>query len=311
MLGLFSHINEARQRGLPIEFTALMCGATSTVFTKYFLNYFSPYTLSAITQALSAVVILLFLGLVPEFKKLKMLTLREIGALLVVAVLSSVIAPLFWLNGLQRTTAADATLIDCLLPIFAIIIASLWLKEKVSRQQKIGIAVMFVGVASIATKGFIEGVSLTNGSVYIVLSGLCWAFAEVVFKRFLQHSSPELMVLIRNIIGAITLLFVVPRVFHIEHDFTAFYDLRIVGLFAIFSLVSVRSSAFIILFSFYGFVDTVYPLPVNVVTAASLAELLEPLLAKLKFSVTTLFGATVAKLIKNESIIAVFHELST
>ncbi len=212
--------------------SAVILFSTYAIFNKLLLEYFPPMTLATIGQIGSLIALLILFGAIPEFEKIEKQKWSVLLAILVVALLSMVIGPLLILTGLEKTTATNVVLISKLSTVFSGMIAALWLKEKISSNQIYGILVMFFGIAILATEGFKTGFMPGEGDLFIAGSAFAWALNDNIFKKYLHKVSPEMILISINLIASIILLFVVPSILGITHDFTALGDPRALKILA-------------------------------------------------------------------------------
>lgn len=233
------------RKGIIATLMAIICFSTYSIFGKLLLAHIAPHTVAAITQAISTMTILLFFGAFNEFKRVLEMPKKELGMLLIVACLAGAVAPLLFLYGLQTTTASNAVLVESLQPVFLGLLATVFLKEALSKIQLIGMAIMFGGVYVIGTHGFQEGVSLGRGELLITAASLAWATAEILFKKYLHKMTPELMVLMRNLIGTILLFMVSPLLLGLNHDVSAIQGSDIILDFILFSLIVIILAQFL------------------------------------------------------------------
>jgi drug/metabolite transporter (DMT)-like permease len=113
-----------------------------------------------------------------------------------------------WL-GLQYTTATSATLMTSTAPIFILLLASVFLAERIRALQWLGIAVSFTGVAVIASSGDLAALatlSLNRGDLLAVGSMLLFAAYTVALKRRRDALSTTQFFLVISCVGAIALL---------------------------------------------------------------------------------------------------------
>ena len=231
---------KAYTKGIIIGILSIIFVSTYSVFGKILLENFSPEILATIAQALSVLVIFFFFGFFPELKKIHKLPPKDLFWLLILSILAAVIAPLFLFKGLGETQVINSVMIGRLEPVFAGIIAFLWLKESFTKYQILGILFMFLGIFIVITKGFISEVILNRGDIFIVISSLSWAIATTIFKKKLSHLLPELVVLIRNLVGAIVLFFIIHFVFNTQSDINIPLDASVLiplGIFSLFTIV--------------------------------------------------------------------------
>jgi drug/metabolite transporter (DMT)-like permease len=215
--------------------------STYTIFGSFLLKNLSPETLIAFTSTLSVLLLFLGYGLFTEYKILKGYTKKTILILILISFLSAVIAPLLFLKGLEKTMATNAMIIGKLEPVLVGIICVLWLHESFNKFQAIGSVLMMIGVVYVATQGFSIGFSLENSGDLLVMAGaFTGAISTSIFKKHIHHVKPEIVVLMRNSIGAFTLLFIIPLLFDFSHSTENLLNQEVLTLlfgFAIFTII--------------------------------------------------------------------------
>jgi drug/metabolite transporter (DMT)-like permease len=113
-----------------------------------------------------------------------------------------------WL-GLRYTTATSATLFISTSPIFILILAGLFLGERVALVQWAGVAVSFLGVAAIATEGeprALAALSLNPGDVLALLSMVMWAAYTITVKRRRDALDGQQFLFLVALVGGISLV---------------------------------------------------------------------------------------------------------
>jgi drug/metabolite transporter (DMT)-like permease len=274
-------------KGISSALLAVLALSSYSILAKVLLENLIPETLAGFAQLFSVIAILLCFGFLPELKKIHRLPKKHLALLASIAILSSVIAPLLLFTGLKDTTATNSVILGRLEAVFVGIISFIWLKERISRHQVFGIVLMFIGVILIVTQNFQTSLTANPGDLYIIASGLVWACSVCIFKKNIHHVSPELVVLIRNGVGAIFLFFIIPLLFPISHDYTQLLNKEILIPILIFSL-------FVIVFGQIMWYKTLELIPA---TIASSTSLLAPLI-----------GVALAVVILGESLY--FHHLT-
>ncbi len=86
---------------------------------------------------------------------------------------------------LQYTTATNAILLNSFIPIFILIISSLFFKEHISRIQTMGVLVSMFGVFVILTKldlEIITSLELNKGDLWMLVAALDWALYSILLK---------------------------------------------------------------------------------------------------------------------------------
>lgn len=234
-----------REKGiLAASFSALFL-ASYVILGKLLLQDLPPITLIATTQITSVVFLLLFFGLAPELKRLKKLSIAQWMWVVIIALLSGVAAPLLAVTGLRDTFAVNAVMLGRLEVVATSFIAILWLKEKMSRFQIFGVVLMILGVGLVSTQGFRVGLDFSGGDIFVIGAALIWAFSNVLFRPFLRHLKPEIIVLMRNIMGGITFTLLLPLGSGFQHDFSALSSTQIFLMIAAFSVFSIILAQFL------------------------------------------------------------------
>jgi len=213
--------------------------STYSIFGKILLENLVPETLAAIAQTLAVITLFLFFWFMPEIRKIHKLPKKDLFWLLITAILSAIIAPLFLLKWLEITTATNSVIIWRLEPVFAGIIAFLWLSEKVSRNQILWWLLMFFGIFFIITKWQFSWISLNHWDLLIIISAFSRATATNIFKKYLSHILPELVVIVRNTVWAIFLFIIIPFVFNIQHNISSIMNTDIILPLVAFSLFTI------------------------------------------------------------------------
>ncbi len=214
--------------------------STYSIFGKILLSNFTPKILIVFSQATSTIILLFFLGFFPEAKRIYRLPKKDLFILIIVAILSAVIFPLLVLKGLKITSATNFIIIGRLEPVLAGVISFLWLKEKTSLHQILGVIFMMFGIFFIVTKGDFSTPNLDAGSLFIMGGATAGAFSTNIFKKYLSHILPELVVLLRNLVGAIVLFAVISFLFSTKYDTTLLFEKQVLIpllLFAVFTMI--------------------------------------------------------------------------
>ncbi|MFH0820740.1 MAG: DMT family transporter [Candidatus Peregrinibacteria bacterium] len=216
--------------------------SSNSTFTKILLERFSTYSLAAIAQIFSVITIAFFFGALPELKKLKNLSYKVIWGLVIVGILSAVIQPLFLYTGLVKTSAINGALISRTQMVIVSIISTLWLRERITPHQIVGTFIMLGGAYFIATHGLLESLSWGSGDLLLFAAAFFGALSTTVFKRFSTEVSPQLVVLTRNLLGILLNLTIVPFIFQFKHDFNPIFDVKVLAVLTVFSLIVIVGS---------------------------------------------------------------------
>ena len=132
--------------------------------------------------------------------------------LLIIGVIGGGLAPFLFFEGLNKTTASDASVLEGGELLFTAMIALIFFKERLTKIGYIGIFITIIGIISISFLSTTNSSHLFNfklnfGDVLIILSTLCWGLDNNVSKMISKKiTNTAKIVMIKSLIGAILLL---------------------------------------------------------------------------------------------------------
>ncbi|MDK2983306.1 MAG: hypothetical protein PWP19_784 [Thermococcaceae archaeon] len=133
---------------------------------------------------------------------------RDLLLLAFIVLFGSFLAPLFFMFGLYRTTAVNASLLLNTETLFTVLIALIVFKERASRRSIIGILLILIGAVVISTENFRE-VELSKGivgNILIILAGLSWAIDNNLSKLLSVKRDLLLVTSLKGLFGGSALL---------------------------------------------------------------------------------------------------------
>ncbi|MDP3065585.1 MAG: DMT family transporter, partial [Methanobacteriaceae archaeon] len=192
---------------------AMVLWGLSNTFNKILLSNLDPIDLAALSYCLAAV----FLFAV-RYSPLqtRLLTLINTGhdlenfmnkkdyvILFITALLGTVVAPLLYLNGLNLTTAVNASLLLIVEILFVIIIGVLFLKEHINRKDSFAFLFIIVGTIFLVTQGQAENfsISLDLGSLLIIGAAFFWSIDTTLSKLLSYKGDIILITALKSSIG--------------------------------------------------------------------------------------------------------------
>lgn len=121
------------------------------------------------------------------WKKVK-IKLKDLPVLIGVGLLSTVVAHFLLYQGLNKTQAIESSMLTSIIPIFVILGGSIFLKEKVTRIEKIGASLAFLGSIIIIIEPIIKNGGKMSfqgslGNILILSYNLIWAVAVLWMKK--------------------------------------------------------------------------------------------------------------------------------
>ncbi len=188
-----------KRLGIFLAFGYVLWSGTVNALAKGLTPYLSPVTLLLVSEAMTAIFIILTFGALPLFKLFRTLSFSTICIAAFVGLLNSAIAPYLWFIGLAKTSAINASMISSVDNLFILMCSVLFLHERVTRMQVIGGATVLIGVLFIHSASAHSFQFINTGNLYIILSTIFVSIGVVCYKKYLSHVMPELAIVIRNI----------------------------------------------------------------------------------------------------------------
>lgn len=197
--------------------SAILFGASSA-FNKIALENVNPTAVAGMTYFVAGV-LLFGLHLTPLcgkiLKKLDSsetetkITSKDFKILAFVVVCGSILAPLLLLNGLNITTAVNASLLLNAEPLFTVFIAYAFLNERCARREYIGIFMLLVGVIFVTTNGAFQELSISEniiGNMLIVGACLFWGIDNNLSKSLSKKRDIIMVTGLKCLIGGLVLI---------------------------------------------------------------------------------------------------------
>ena len=162
---------------------------------------------------------------------------KDLAILAFIVLSGSTVAPLLFLNGLNQTTAINASLLQNTESLFTILIALLFLKEKAGKKDWVGILFLIGGVLFLTTNGEFFKLTLTQslfGNMLIVTACLFWGIDNNL-SRFLSIKEDIILITVLKCLigGTILLLLSLALRLEFQISLSVFPYLISVGTFSI------------------------------------------------------------------------------
>lgn len=202
--------------------SAILFGVSSTL-NKIVLENVNPMIVAGMIYSIGGV-LLLIIHFSPLHKKLLSLfetptetettiSAKDYRILAFVILCGSIVAPFLLLHGLNETTAINAALLLNTESLFTVLLAYIFLKERGHGKDYLGILLLLLGVAILATNAEFQRLTLTEqvyGNMLIIGACLFWGIDNNL-SSFLSKKRDIVMVTgLKCTIGGITLLVMTP-----------------------------------------------------------------------------------------------------
>lgn len=176
---------------------------------KWLAQQWTPVTITVIRFFLIAIILLLYTRII---EKKPLLPPKECWRYLLLMGFAGVtVNNVAQFTGIVYTTVTNATLISAMTPAITAVMAYLVIHEKLSRTSIAGIAVSFIGVLLIISRGswdIIRNIAFNYGDILCFLSQCAWGIYTLAADKVMHRMSPEWATGCAGICGAFfTLLF--------------------------------------------------------------------------------------------------------
>lgn len=169
--------------------------AGTYVAVKLGLRFMDPLTLIFWRMGISAFVLIawILISRIP-------LRLDTKGVVRMIALgVTIAIAHIFWVTGLKYTTASDASLLYSFEPIWGVVLASIFLKERFRAAMGVGLVFGFVGLVilsdiSLSNVGSLVGASVAFGNLLVVVGLFCECMFSIIAKPLVGRYSPIVVI---------------------------------------------------------------------------------------------------------------------
>ncbi len=138
----------------------------------------------------------------------------DYALLLIIGLLGACIAPFLFFEGLNKTTASNASVLSGgELLLFSVIFALLFFKEKITKIGYIGMSITVIGITLISLSSIDSGqnsklnISLNIGDILIILSTVCWGLDNNLSKLMSKRTTNTSKIIsIKSLAGGMILL---------------------------------------------------------------------------------------------------------
>lgn len=191
------------KKGLLLVFSTAIISGFSIFINKYSVSVISPNIFTFLKNALVALALCGAIFLIKKWPEIKALTKKQWFLLLAIGLIGGSIPFLLFFKGLTLTTAAQGSFIQKTMFIFVMILAAVFLKEKITKNFIIGALLLLLGNL-IALKTL--PVSFGAGDALILLATMLWAIENTISKYTLKDLPGTIVAWGRMFFGSIFIL---------------------------------------------------------------------------------------------------------
>ncbi|MCH7774466.1 MAG: DMT family transporter [Bacteroidetes bacterium] len=183
---------------------AVIFWGSSFIATKVALKELSPETIISLRLIIASVFLLITALL---FKKDFSINLKSHGFIFILALIA-VFHLMIQVTGLKYTTASNTGWIIGTAPIFMVILAAIFFREKIGLLKISGIIIAMFGLLLLIGKGNITNVDLikNKGDLLVLASAFTWGVYSMVNKKISLSYSPMMTILYLFIMMAVIII---------------------------------------------------------------------------------------------------------
>ncbi|OGZ41728.1 MAG: hypothetical protein A3B04_02565 [Candidatus Portnoybacteria bacterium RIFCSPLOWO2_02_FULL_39_11] len=190
-------------KGLLLVFSTAVISGFSVFINKYSVSVINPYIFTFLKNALVALVLCGVVFLFAKWTTLKSLTKKQWLLLLTIGLVGGGIPFLLFFKGLSLTTAAQGAFIHKTMFLFVMILAVVFLKEKITKNFLIGALLLLLGnLIALKTLPVLFG----WGDALILLATMLWAIENTISKYVLKDLPGTIIAWGRMFFGSIFIL---------------------------------------------------------------------------------------------------------
>ncbi|MFH1308015.1 MAG: DMT family transporter [archaeon] len=191
---------------LLILLTAISSGI-AIVVNKFFVASIDPLILTA-SRALIIGIIFLAISLFISKSSNKKFNKVSWKYLVLIGIIGGSVAFWMFFEGLKLTTAGRAAFIHKTLPIYAFILAFIFLKEKITKNQILALGIMLLGLILLESGNVLT--EIRTGDFLVLLATCLWAIENTIAKKaMLKKESNFVVVFSRMFFGSIILFAII------------------------------------------------------------------------------------------------------
>jgi len=192
----------SRKGYLLVSSTAIISGF-SVFINKFSAQGINPYIFTWLKNSIVALLLIGILLFIKDWKILKKIHYKQWLLLALVGLIGGAIPFLFFFKGLQLTTAPWGSLIHKTMFVFVMILAVVFLKEKISKNLLIAGSFLFLANI-LLTK--LTAHNFNMGDILILSAAIFWAVENTLSKYLLKNLPACIVAASRMFFGSLFIL---------------------------------------------------------------------------------------------------------
>lgn len=197
-----------RQYGILLALLGATLYAVNAPFSKIVLDYLPPILTAGflyLGSGLGMLAIASFRSRHGTDNVEKKLDRKEWPYVLAMIALD-IVGPICLMVGLQKTTAANASLLSDFEIVATALLAWLFFRERISKRLWVGIAFVTLSCCVLSCEDM-DSLRFSSGSLYVILAAFCWGLDNNCTRR-IASKDPMQIVLMKGIFSGVGMLLI-------------------------------------------------------------------------------------------------------
>ena len=188
---------------LLVLITAFISGF-SVFINQFGVKMTNPYIFTGLKNIFVAFFILSIILSLKEWNKFKFLSKSNWLTLILIGLMGGSIPFLLFFKGLSLTSGAQASFLHKTMFIYVIVLAALFLKEKVNKNLILAGLLLLLG--NIFLLKFIPKFKFNSGDLMVLIAVLFWSVEQILSKKAVMNMSPRMVAWGRMFFGSIFII---------------------------------------------------------------------------------------------------------
>jgi drug/metabolite transporter (DMT)-like permease len=192
-----------KNKGYFLVLSTAFISGFSIFINKFVVSVANPYVFTFLKNILVALLLTSVLLIFKEYRIFKSLNRRQWVILVAIGLIGGSVPFLLFFKGLAMTTAAGASFIQKTMFIWIFILASFFLKEKISPKYVAAGLALIIGNLLLLK---FSDIRIDAGSGLVFIATLFWAIENVVSKHILKELPSKIVMWSRMFFGSVFIL---------------------------------------------------------------------------------------------------------
>ena len=188
------------KKGYFLVFLTAVISGISIFINKFGVAVINSNIFIFLKNLVVAVLLSSLLILFKDWQKLKKLTKKHWFLLISIGLVGGSIPFLLFFKGLSLINAAQGSFWHKTMFIYVIILASIFLKEKIDKKFLLGGLLLILGNLILLNK---LPIAINKGDVLVILATIFWAIENIISKYALRETEPRIVAWARMFFGSL------------------------------------------------------------------------------------------------------------